>query len=182
MRRPIAVVLAAGLAALGASVAEAATADAGTTTHRAAAAAARAPGSDLGPLAAADEAALEARVVELVNEERGKVGCAALNADPRLTAAAQGHSADMAARGYFSHTTPEGVGYSQRITQAGYEWQVAENIAKGYPTAEAVMQGWMTSPGHRANIVECGYVDIGVGVVADPGGTLLWTQDFGRSA
>lgn len=124
--------------------------------------------------------AMTAQVVTLVNQERAKVGCAPLTVDSRLVAAAQGHSADMAARDYFDHTTPEGVTFDQRITQAGYRWSgAAENIAKGQPDAASVMAAWMNSPGHRANILNCGYRDIGVGLAYDASHTPLWTQDFG---
>jgi uncharacterized protein YkwD len=129
--------------------------------------------------APAGNAALEAEVVQIVNTERAKAGCAALTVDDRLTAAARGHSADMAARGYFSHTTPEGVEFSTRITSAGYRWSGAgENIAKGQRTPADVMTSWMNSAGHKANILNCGFKNIGVGVAADAQGSLVWTQDF----
>jgi uncharacterized protein YkwD len=125
--------------------------------------------------------ALEQNVVQLVNVQRAKAGCKAVTADARLVAAARGHSADMAARGYFDHATPEKVDFAARITQAGYRWTAAgENIAKGQRTPAEVMTGWMGSEGHRANILNCAFTDIGVGVVADPTGALLWTQDFAR--
>ncbi len=124
-------------------------------------------------------AALEAEVLAIVNTERGKAGCPAVTADDRLTAAARGHSADMAARGYFSHTTPEGVQFATRITEAGYRWSTAgENIAKGQRTPAAVMTSWMNSAGHKANILNCAFKNLGVGVAADAGGALVWTQDF----
>ena len=124
-------------------------------------------------------AAFEAEVVAIVNTERAEAGCAAVTSDDRLTAAARGHSADMAARGYFSHTTPEGVQFSTRITNAGYRWSGAgENIAKGQRTPAEVMTGWMNSPGHKANILNCGFKNIGVGVAADAQGSLVWTQEF----
>jgi uncharacterized protein YkwD len=114
-----------------------------------------------------------------VNAERATAGCGAVAREDRLTVAARGHSADMAARGYFSHTTPEGVEFATRITQAGYVWRGAgENIAKGYRTPQQVMTGWMNSAGHKANILNCGFRDLGVGVAAAADGTLLWTQDF----
>jgi uncharacterized protein YkwD len=124
-------------------------------------------------------AAFEAEVVAIVNTERAKAGCPAVTADDRLTVAARGHSADMAARNYFSHTTPEGVAFSTRITNAGYRFSRAgENIAKGQRTPAEVMTAWMNSSGHKANILTCAFKNIGVGVVADTRGTLLWTQDF----
>jgi uncharacterized protein YkwD len=123
---------------------------------------------------------MEAQVVTLVNQERAKVGCAALRVDDRLVTAARGHSADMAARNYFDHTTPEGVTFARRITRAGYRWSgAAENIAKGQPDAVSVMKAWMNSPGHRANILNCGYKDVGVGLAYDAHHTPLWTQNFG---
>jgi uncharacterized protein YkwD len=125
-------------------------------------------------------AAFEAAVVDIVNDKRATAGCPALTVDDRLTTAARAHSADMAARDYFSHTTPEGVAFSARITNAGYRWSSAgENIAKGQRTPQEVMTAWMNSEGHRANILNCGFVNLGVGVAANPSGVLLWTQDFG---
>jgi uncharacterized protein YkwD len=125
-------------------------------------------------------AALEAAVLEIVNTERAKAGCAPVANNDKLTAAARGHSADMAARNYFSHTTPEGVDFVTRINNTGYRWSGAgENIAKGQRTPADVMNAWMNSAGHKANILNCGFKDLGVGVAADSSGTLLWTQDFG---
>jgi uncharacterized protein YkwD len=125
------------------------------------------------------DATMEAAVVTLVNQERAKVGCQPLGVDDRLTAAARAHSADMAARNYFDHTTPEGVSFADRITRAGYRWSAAaENIAKGQRDAASVMDSWMNSPGHRTNILNCSYKQIGVGLAYDSGHTALWTQDF----
>jgi uncharacterized protein YkwD len=120
----------------------------------------------------------EGTVVSLTNEERAKAGCAALKVDDRLTTAARRHSADMAANNYFSHTSLNRDTFADRIKAAGYPQPGAENIAKGYPTAAAVMQGWMNSSGHRANILNCRLKAIGVGMADGPGGP-LWTQDFG---
>jgi uncharacterized protein YkwD len=66
------------------------------------------------------------------------------------------------------------------VTNAGYRWSaVAENIAMGYPDPAAVMTGWMNSPGHRTNILNCQYRQLGVGVAASAKGARYWTQDFG---
>ncbi|MFE7167902.1 sigma-70 family RNA polymerase sigma factor [Streptomyces sp. NPDC057616] len=120
-----------------------------------------------------------AQVVALVNQERAKAGCGALAEDPQLEQAAQGHSDDMAARGFFDHTNPDGADPGQRITAAGYKWSTyGENIAQGQQTPQAVMESWMNSPGHRANILNCSFKDIGVGVHKGTGGP-WWTQDFG---
>ncbi|MEU8340539.1 CAP domain-containing protein [Spirillospora sp. NPDC048832] len=120
----------------------------------------------------------EAAVVSLTNAERAKQGCKPLRVDQRLVTAARRHSADMAANGYFDHTSRNGDSPWKRMEDAGYTSPGAENIAKGYPTAAAVVKGWMNSPGHRANILNCGLRAIGVGRASGPGGP-LWTQDFG---
>jgi uncharacterized protein YkwD len=119
-----------------------------------------------------------AEVVRLVNEVRQRhiPQCPQLQTDDRLTKAAQGHSTDMATRNYFSHTTPEGVTFDQRIRTAGYSRPAAENIAKGQRSAESVMDSWMKSSGHARNILNCDYRRIGVGV--DTNGW-YWVQNFG---
>lgn len=94
-----------------------------------------------------------AQVVALVNKERAAAGCGPVTEGPQLDAAAQGHSDDMAARGFFDHTDPDGKGPGERITAAGYRWSTyGENIAEGQRTPESVMDSWMNSPGHGANI------------------------------
>lgn len=123
-----------------------------------------------------------AEVLRLVNVERGKAGCRALTVDSRLAAAASSHSADMAANDYFSHTGRNGSSVSQRVEAAGYRWSgVGENIAKGQPTPAAVMTAWMNSSGHRANILNCNFRNIGIGLAYD-GRSPVWTQDFGTPA
>jgi len=116
------------------------------------------------------------QVVQLTNAERDKAGCAALQVDSRLTSAAQGHAIDMATNGYFSHTSMDGRAFDQRIRAAGYSSPAAENIASGQAIPSEVMQDWMQSPGHRANIVNCSIKAIGAGY--DSRGN-YWTQSFG---
>ncbi|MFG2776109.1 CAP domain-containing protein [Streptomyces sp. NPDC048350] len=117
-------------------------------------------------------------VISLVNAERAKAGCGPLSANATLTRAAQGHSEDMAARDYFDHTNPDGAGPGERVTAAGYPWSTyGENIAMGQSTPEQVMEGWMNSPGHRANILNCDFKEIGIGVHSEGGP--YWTQVFG---
>lgn len=124
--------------------------------------------------------AFEQEVVALVNAERATAGCAALTEDSRLTAAARAHSADMATRGFFDHTNPDGVTFDRRISDAGYSWSLAaENIAWGQRDPAAVMRSWMNSDGHRRNILNCRLRDIGVGLVYDANNRPYWTQDFG---
>jgi uncharacterized protein YkwD len=125
----------------------------------------------------------EGTVLTLVNQERARSGCAKLTADSRLVKAARAHSADMAARNYFDHTTPEGVTFDKRITNAGYRFsRAAENIAAGQSSPASVMDAWMNSSGHRANILNCGLRNLGVGVIYSTGGRAYWTQDFGTPA
>ncbi|MFF5896761.1 sigma-70 family RNA polymerase sigma factor [Streptomyces argenteolus] len=117
-------------------------------------------------------------VVALVNTERAKAGCSAVSGNSRLTNAASRHSADMVARNYFSHTSPDGTDPGARITAAGYRWSTyGENIAKGQKTAESVMDSWMNSEGHRANILNCAFKEIGIGREDSASGP-VWTQNF----
>ncbi|TDC96780.1 CAP domain-containing protein [Saccharopolyspora aridisoli] len=116
-------------------------------------------------------------VVALVNKARTAAGCAPLTVDGRLTKAATEHSADMARRGYFNHTTPEGITFSERVRAAGHPAPGAENIARGHTSAAQVVDGWLKSRSHRKNIMNCSLRTIGVGVEYDGN---YWTQDFGR--
>jgi uncharacterized protein YkwD len=120
----------------------------------------------------------EGEVLALVNEQRAANGCAALAWDEGLAGVARSHSADMAARDYFSHTTPEGVDPFQRAAAAGLSAH-AENIAAGQGSAAEVMDGWMNSPGHRANILNCSLTRLGVGVGYGGSYGIYWTQLFG---
>ncbi|WP_238015328.1 CAP domain-containing protein [Dactylosporangium sp. AC04546] len=122
----------------------------------------------------------EAQVLAIVNSERAKAGCKPLAFNAKLAAAAGKHSQDMYQRKYFSHTTPDGVDFATRISNEGYRWSgAAENIAMGQDSPEAVMQAWMNSSGHRANILNCGLKDLGVGLYYVQGKPKYWTQDFG---
>lgn len=122
------------------------------------------------------DGARAAEVVDLVNYVRSRAGCGPVRTNSSLTAAAQTHSEDMSARDYFSHTTPEGVGFAERARSAGYSSPAAENIAKGPSEPEAVMRMWMESRGQRTNILNCNLSTIGVGVTTNG---WYWTQDFG---
>ncbi|WP_245533505.1 CAP domain-containing protein [Actinoalloteichus spitiensis] len=117
-----------------------------------------------------------AAVVDLVNEARREAGCASVQADHRLVAAAQRHSEDMARQSYFSHSSPDGRGFVERANEAGYPRAAGENIAMGARDARQVMDMWMESPGHRQNILNCSVVAIGVGLDTDG---WYWTQVFG---
>lgn len=123
--------------------------------------------------AAADPAT---QVVDLTNAERRDAGCGSLRTDPQLTAAAQGHSEDMAERGYFDHESRDGRDFVDRARAEGHEQPGGENIAAGQRTAAAVVAAWMDSPGHRRNILDCDFSTIGVGY--EPRGH-HWVQNFG---
>jgi uncharacterized protein YkwD len=140
-----------------------------------------------------DLANFEAELLQRVNAQRatgascGTRGSFAASGqlvwNPALTQAAAGHSQDMAAKNYFSHTSADGRTLDQRVTAAGYRWHaLAENIAAGYPTVQAVVNGWMGSDGHCANIMNPGLRDIGVACVAGTASTTFsnyWTMDLG---
>ncbi|MEU6509413.1 CAP domain-containing protein [Streptomyces sp. NPDC046942] len=124
------------------------------------------------------QTAAEAEVLKLVNEERSKVGCSPLSANSSLTKLAEAFSDEMAARGFFDHTDPDGKSPWDRAAAAGISNLGGENIARGQADAAAVMQAWMNSPGHKANILNCNFKTLGVGVHFGSGGP-WWTQDFG---
>jgi uncharacterized protein YkwD len=145
-------------------------------------AAAEAPAAAPAPAPAAEPAdpSAEGQVLALVNVQRAAAGCGALTADQGLAALARAHSADMRDRHFFDHVNPDGLDPFQRATKAGIVAH-AENIAYGQPDPAAVMDAWMNSAGHRANILNCGSIAVGVGLVFKSDGTAYWTQDFGRS-
>jgi uncharacterized protein YkwD len=124
------------------------------------------------------ETAAAAEVLRLVNEERAQVGCSAVAANSSLADLAQDFSEDMAARGFFDHTDPSGASPWDRAAKAGITDLGGENIARGQADAAAVMDAWMNSPGHKANILNCDFKTLGVGVHFGSGGP-WWTQDFG---
>ena len=116
-------------------------------------------------------------VVELVNAERAKAGLSPLSVNSDVAEAAQIRAQEI--KGTFSHTRPDGSSFSTVLSQTGVSYRgVGENIAYGQNTPEAVMQGWMNSSGHRANILNKDFTSIGVGHYEDASGTDYWTQIF----
>jgi uncharacterized protein YkwD len=159
--------------------APAATAAGSAATSEAPAATSKAPVSTPAPAPApvapaADSA--EAQVLALVNDQRAAAGCGAVTADDKLAAVARAHSEDMRDRGFFSHVNPDGLDPFQRAERAGITAR-AENIARGQQDAAAVMDAWMNSAGHRANILNCDLTRLGVGIAEGSGGP-WWTQLF----
>lgn len=122
---------------------------------------------------------IEQEQLRITNEERVGAGLSPLVCDPGLTRSARLHSQDMCNQMYFSHTSLDGRTMTDRINAQGVRWsRIGENIARGQPTPQAVHDAWMTSPGHRANIMSTGYGRIGIGHVACPGRGPYWTQNF----
>ncbi|EFO81467.1 SCP-like extracellular [Oscillochloris trichoides DG-6] len=134
-------------------------------------------------------------VLALVNAQRASANpaCAPLAMNEKLTLAAQRESQDMALNNFFSHTNPDPSRATlvMRVEATGYNWQaLAENIAAGYSSSASAMSGWMNSDGHRANILDCTYTEIGIGYyyqsddqpLPSGGGPYYhyWTQVFGR--
>ena len=128
------------------------------------------------PQAPASTSAYERRVVELVNEIRRQNGLKALTLNEALCDVAREKSRDMQVRQYFSHTSPTYGSPFDMMKTFGISYRAAgENIAMGYPTPESVVEGWMNSDGHRANILNTSFTEIGMGYVADGH---YWTQMF----
>jgi uncharacterized protein YkwD len=130
----------------------------------------------------------------LINNERVRAGLRALSPNGTLQGVAQHKSEDMVARDYFDHTSPTGETAADRVLNSGYvpegaSYAIGENIAFGtmnLGTPSSIVEAWMHSPGHRANILDAAYRETGIGVApaappsfgqGQPGGT--YTQEFG---
>ena len=137
-------------------------------------------------------AEIRAAVLCLHNSERAAHGLPPLRENPKLRRAAQGHSDDMVASGYFAHESLSGADMADRILRTGYArnqgWSLGENIAWGtgsLGTAAEIQRAWMESPGHRANVLRRQFREIGIGVAVgapvDAGGIdgATYTADFG---
>jgi uncharacterized protein YkwD/uncharacterized membrane protein required for colicin V production len=121
---------------------------------------------------------LEAQMLEMVNRERAAAGLKPLAPDPALTEVARAHSADMLARGYFAHVTPEGLNPFDRMTKAGISFRIAgENLALA-PTLQLAHTGLMNSPGHRANILRPEFGRVGIGILDGGFRGIMVSQEF----
>jgi uncharacterized protein YkwD len=121
---------------------------------------------------------LEKRMLDLVNQERQAAGLRPLAPDPELTEVARRHSADMFARGYFAHDTPEGISPFDRMRAANVRFTTAgENLALA-PTIPVAHTGLMNSPGHRANILRPEFGRVGIGVMDGGMRGLMVSQEF----
>ncbi|MER8047733.1 CAP domain-containing protein [Streptomyces sp. NPDC094032] len=136
------------------------------------------PRAKAAPLAAGTAAQYVDQVLNLANAERRKAGCDPLRSDAKLRTAAQRHADDMSDRDYYAHDSPEGRSPGDRITAAGYTWSTwGENIFRGPHTPAEAVDGWMNSEGHRKNILNCAFQEVGVGVNLTGNGP-WWVQDF----
>jgi uncharacterized protein YkwD len=123
------------------------------------------------------------QILNLVNEERAKVGADPLQIDQQLDLAADLHSQDQAGMNQMTHAGSNGSDIGTRANDVGYDFStLGENVAAGYLDAESVMSGWMGSSGHRENILNADFKEIGIGYETGSDGTPYWTQDFGTSA
>lgn len=145
---------------------------------------------DLSFLARRDLRAAEEEIVRRTNDLRRQHGLVPLTRNPQLDRAALGHTLEMVEHNFLSHTGQySGSSLKDRVQWAGYGHGVlvGENLARGQRTAEAAIAGWLGSPGHRANLLDARFRDIGVacleGRATGPDGrpylTIYWTQNFG---
>lgn len=124
-------------------------------------------------------AAFQKEVVRLVNVERQKQGLGKLSLNAKLSNVATLKSQDMINKNYFNHTSPTYGSPFDMMKQFNISYKTAgENIAKGQKTPAEVVKAWMNSQGHRENILNKNYTEIGIGVAKDANGTLYWTQMF----
>ncbi|MCH5211958.1 MAG: hypothetical protein J1G06_03005 [Oscillospiraceae bacterium] len=131
------------------------------------------------PSVSTNASAMEIEVFNLVNKVRAEYGLNALTWADDLANVARAHSRDMINRNYFSHNDPDGNSPFDRLRKNGISYRTAaENIAYGQRTPQAVMDAWMNSSGHRANILNANVKEIGVGAATASNGTIYWTQMF----
>lgn len=125
--------------------------------------------------------AFQKQVIDLVNKERAAAGLSALAENNDLNNVATLKSEDMVKLNYFSHTSPTYGSPFDMMKQFNIRYTAAgENIAYGQSSPEEVMNGWMNSPGHRANILNTNFTQIGVGIAQKANGQYVWTQEFSR--
>lgn len=128
------------------------------------------------PLADASVRSLEREVIRLTNKVRRENGLSELSENWQLSRVARYKAEDMRDKNYFAHESPTYGSPFTMMKSFGISYRAAaENIAKGYTTAQAVVDGWMNSPGHRQNILNAAYTEIGVGYA---GGSNTWAQMF----
>lgn len=120
-----------------------------------------------------------AAVACLTNEYRASRGLPGYAVDARATQAAQAHADDMATRGYYAHSTPEGAAFTTWLDAAGVDWQAAgENIARQNTTARQVVQAWIASPEHEANLSATNFAQAGYAIAFSSAYAPVWVQEF----
>jgi uncharacterized protein YkwD len=127
--------------------------------------------------------ATESRIFELINAQRRHNGLPALVYNPQLDRMAKIQAENMARYQKMAHVIPQSElpTLADRARYVGYPFgRIAENVALGYPNAETVVDGWMTSKGHRANILNPDVVETGLGIARSSAGGLYYCQVFGR--
>jgi len=121
----------------------------------------------------------EQQIFYLVNRERAEAGLPAFKMNTRLSGVAENKAEDLRDKHYFSHQSPTYGSPFDMMKQFGISYQSAgENLAKGHKSPEAVMNAWMNSAGHRANILNPDFTEIGIGYVTDSNGVTYWVQMF----
>jgi uncharacterized protein YkwD len=170
-----------------------AAAEANKTTAKAAAAPIECANTDLMPTGDNVDQ-VRAAVLCLHNQIRQQRNLPLLKDNAKLRKAALGHSAEMVDEGYFDHTAPDGTTFVDRILAAGYvkrnaDWTLGENLAWGtgdLSTPAGVMQAWMNSPGHRANVLKRSYRELGIGIRVgtpnDAGVGATFSAEFGAKS
>jgi len=137
------------------------------------------PGQKISIPNTSDISTIESQVITIVNQERAKRGLQTLKVGATTSYVARLKSQDMVNKHYFSHTSPTYGSPFNMMEYFGLKFSAAgENIAYGQPTAAAVMNAWMNSAGHRANILNPSYTYIGVGAAKTSTGVIYWTQEF----
>ena len=140
-------------------------------------------GATATPAAPGRYGATESRIFDLINRERRHQGLPALVFNTQLDQMANIQAQNMAHFQKMAHVIPEASlpKLGDRARYVGYPFgRLAENVALGYPDAETVVQGWMTSKGHRANILNSDVVETGIAIARSSGGGLYYCQVFGR--
>ena len=128
-----------------------------------------------------DFVTMEQQIVALVNDERAAIGLAELKVNDSLAGVAETKAEDLRDQNYFAHQSPTYGSPFDMMKQFSISFSTAgENLAKGQKTPEEVMNDWMESSGHKANILNSAYTEIGVGYVTNNDGTTYWVQQFIR--
>ena len=142
-----------------------------------------APAGPPGPIQTPARRSMEGQIFDLINAERRRAGLPALEYNAQLDQMAQIQAENMAHFQKMAHVIPEArlPTLADRARSVGYPFgRIAENVALGFPTAETVVNGWMTSRGHRENILNRDVVETGIAVRRSKGGALYYCQVFGR--